>query len=290
VTRNSNLPQLRDLSAQELCAAFAIDSDAIRWFAPEVIAELAVLKEWIFNGELASFWQDVLKVLISSILHKRLSELREVHYTYIVDRSRTTRPPKRTVDASSEIIRKIMTTFIQFEVSRNRLERAEMMPALDRSDPTFITGSSDEGVQQVGPGIDLVVTSPPYFGMNDYVRSQYLTYLIFPDPNFHNQLKLEIGARRDRRSLAKLNDYLSVLDKSFKEIGLRVSDGGCLAVVLGTSFTSAASVRPQLEALESALRAAEMKVLWMGSRRVIYRKINNTPFREEHIWVLRKAD
>jgi len=267
-----------------------MDNDTLRWFAPDVVAELAVVKEWIATGGFASGWRDVLKVLVSAILHKRLSELREVHYTYIVDRSKTTRRPTRLVDSSSEIVKKIMASFIQFEISRNRLLRAGMMPGGRQCDPTFITSSSEEGIRCVGTEIDLVVTSPPYFGMNDYVRSQYLTHLVFPDSKFSNQLSLEIGARRDRRSAARLNDYLLVLERSFKEIGMRVSAGGCVAVILGTSITTSASIRPQLGALERALRAAEMKMLWAGSRRVIYRKINNTPFREEHIWVLRKGD
>jgi DNA modification methylase len=288
--RNAELSGIRRLKAEEACAAFAIDSDAIRWFAPDVIAELAVAKHWISTGAAAAAWGEVLPILVSSILHKRLSEFREVHYTYIVDRSKTTHRPTRSVDAFAEISRKIVGSFIQFDVARTRLERAGMMPSSSQPDPAFIMTTSEEGVRHVGGEIDLVVTSPPYFGMNDYVRSQYLTQLVFPSANFEEQLGLEIGARRSRRSMPRLNDYLAILERSFKEMGARMNNGGCLAIILGTSYSSSASVRPHLDALENAVRAAEMKMLWHSTRRVIYRKINNTPFREEHIWVLRKAE
>ena len=289
-TRSRLLPGARKLTPEQICEAYSIELDAVRWFAPHVLAELAVIKGWMASGEIVGAWNESMVVLVSAILHKRLSELREVHYTYIVDRSRTKEAPSSNVNTQSEIIKKITSTFVQFEVTRHRLERAGMMPSLEQDDPIFITGSSEECLTGLGQEIDLVVTSPPYFGMNDYVRSQYLTQLIFPDSAFDRYLSLEIGTRRNRRNLVRLNEYLELLSRCFKEIGMRMRLGGCVAVILGTSHASTASVRPQLEALEDTLAAAELKMLWAGTRRVIYRKINNTPFREEHIWVLRKAE
>jgi DNA modification methylase len=288
--RNQQVVATRSLTSEQICEASSIDPEAIRWFMPQVLEELAIVKDWIANGETVAAWREAVAVLVSAVLHKRLSELREVHYTYIVDRSRTKRAPSRDVDTYSEIIKKITGTFVRFEITRNRLERAGVMPGIARSDPVFLTGSSEECVMRVAPDIDLVITSPPYFGMNDYVRSQYLTHLIFPDDAFEHQLDLEIGTRRNRRSMVKLDEYLELLIRCFKEIGMRMRVNGCVAVVLGTSHASRASVRPGLDALENALSAAELKMLWTGTRRVIYRKINNTPFREEHIWVLRKAE
>jgi len=287
--RSQRLTEARALSLQELCSMWSLQPDATRWFTHEVLTELAIVKEWMVDGDVVRGWRETAEILVSSILHKRLSELREVHYTYIVDRSRTKKSPSRGVDAYAEIVSKIKSTFIRFEVTRHRLERAEMMPDLTREGPIFLTGSSEDRLAEVSPEIDLVVTSPPYFGMNDYVRSQYLSELIFPDPTFDRQLELEIGTRRNRRSIVKLDEYLAVLSRCFKEIGIRMSVGGCVAVIVGASHASRASVRPQISTLEDTIWAGELKLLWAGTRRVIYRKINNTPFREEHIWVLRKA-
>jgi DNA modification methylase len=283
------LAEARGLTVQELCAQWAIQSDAARWFTPAVLRELAIVKQWIACGDAVRGWSSTAEVLVSSILHKRLSELREVHYTYIVDRSRTKTSPSSEVDAYTEIVNKIANTFVRFEVTRRRLERAGMMPESAQEGPAFITASSEDPLAEVVPDVDLVVTSPPYFGMNDYVRSQYLTELIFPDPTFWRQLQLEIGTRRNRRSATKLDEYLAVLSQCFKQVSIRMRVGGCVAVIAGASQSSHASVRPEISALENAICAAELKLLWTGTRRVIYRKINNTPFREEHIWVLRKV-
>src|SRR6266496_1723489 len=276
--RSQRLAEIRSLTSEQVCETWSMEPDAIRWFAPQVLAELAIVKDWMANGEIVRGWSEVVLVLVSAVLHKRLSELREVHYTYIVDRSRTKKVPSRPVDTYSEIGNKITSTFVRFEVTRHRLERAGMMPGPGESGPTFLTGSSEEGLAEVRPEIDLVVTSPPYFGMNDYVRSQYLTQLIFPDPMFERQLELEIGTRRNRKNVAKIDEYLAVLSRSFKEVGARMRVGGYVAVILGTSHVSPSSIRPQLTTLESTLCGAELKVLWTGTRRVLYRKINNTPF------------
>jgi hypothetical protein len=163
-----------------------------------------------------------------------------------------------------------------------------MMPDREQSGPVFFTASADERLADFDEGIDLMVTSPPSFGMNDYVRSQYLTQLIFPDAMFRENLALEIGARRNRNSVAKLNEYLELLGRCFKSIGARMHAGGCVAVILAASAPSRASIRPQLDVLQDRLSSPDMKLLWTGSRRVIHRKINNTPFRDEHIWVLRR--
>lgn len=276
------------LPSHVLCEEWDFDADAMRWFSHDILSELAIVKRWITEGTVVSLWRDVVKVLVSAVLHKPLSELREVHYTYIVDRSRTKRIPTHSINGQQVITEKIRQTFVQFEVARHRLERAEMMPSPQQADPYFISGSSDECLAQLTTDIDLVVTSPPYFGMNDYVRSQYLTQLIFPDEQYQSHLDLEIGTRRNRNSPIKANEYLTMLSKTFKQIGAKASVGACVAVILGTSRASQDSIRPSLEALETSLYGSDLYKVWSGTRRVLYRKINNTPFREEHIWVFRK--
>jgi DNA modification methylase len=286
--RKSRLKDYLDCSPDELCTAARFQQDANRWFAPHVLAELAVVKEWVATGENAQNWMDVILILVSSILHRRLSELRHVHYTYVVDRSKAKYPPKNTPDAYSEVRNKLTGTFVRFEVTQNRLRRAGISPNTLR-DPLFVAGNSEYCLSSIVSEVDLVITSPPYFGMNDYVRSQYLTWLIFPWDTFDSDVVLEMGTRRDRRSSVKLDRYLDSLGSCFKTVGQMLSPGGHLAVVMGTSHASNASVRPEIDDLSTALAMADLRPIWRGVRRVVYRKINNTPYREEHIWVLRKG-
>jgi hypothetical protein len=285
--RASRLAHFVALRPDDLVSAAEIEQDANRWFTHSVLAELAVIKEWMASGENAQKWSDVILVMISSILHRRLSELRHVHYTYVVDRSRTKQPPKNVPDTYAEVRNKLTSTFVRFEVTQKRLKRAGISPNAIQ-EPLFVAGDSEHCLPNVVSEADLVITSPPYFGMNDYVRSQYLTWLIFPWGTFNSDVMLEIGARRDRRSSVKLNRYLDSLGACFKATGQVLRPGGYVAIVVGTSHASAASARPEIDDLAAALKMADLRPIWSGVRRVVYRKINNTPYREEHIWVMRK--
>ncbi|HEX3960602.1 MAG TPA: DNA methyltransferase [Trebonia sp.] len=287
--RRSRINYYLECPSEDLCVAAKFEQDAIRWFTPSVLSELAIIKDWMASSGTVSDWSDVVLVLVSSILHRRLSELRHVHYTYVVDRSRAKHPPKNTPDPYSEVKKKITSTFIRTEVTRSRLERAGVFPSSLQTPPLFVVGNSEKSLSSIDSEVDLVVTSPPYFGMNDYVRSQYLTWLIFPWDTFDRDVALEIGTRRDRRSAVKMNQYLDSLGVCFKTIGQMLRVGGHAAVVMGTSHTSAASVRPEIDDLSAALSMADLHPIWRGVRRVVYRKINNTPYREEHIWVMRKG-
>lgn len=79
--------------------------------------------------------------------------------------------------------------------------------------------------------VDLIVTSPPYPRMIDYVKSQRLTFGFFDD-DFRNYTGDEIGARY-RRSR---QDSLSSYEQSIKEVNKRMvsllKKGGYLCVVL----------------------------------------------------------
>ena len=78
----------------------------------------------------------------------------------------------------------------------------------------------------------LVVTSPPYYCMTDYIRSQRLTFLWF-GWNL-NQLKIsESGARYKRFRQNSRSGYLDEMEKSFVQISRVLKPGGRCAVVIG---------------------------------------------------------
>ena len=63
--------------------------ESTKWFEPEALAEVGCAKQWIAEAKSAT---SPVEVVFSSLLQKA-SILRDVHYTYIVDRSRTKMPP-----------------------------------------------------------------------------------------------------------------------------------------------------------------------------------------------------
>jgi DNA modification methylase len=84
--------------------------------------------------------------------------------------------------------------------------------------------------------MDIVITSPPYPNMSDYVNSQRLSYYLsghglLPNgtiPDFTE----EIGARRRRRKPGSLDDYLNALRDCNKAISVKLKVGGYACLVM----------------------------------------------------------
>jgi hypothetical protein len=81
---------------------------------------------------------------------------------------------------------------------------------------------------------DLVVTSPPYYNVTDYIKSQRLSNL-WLDVDTTSLKKLEIGARYKRGRLNGLNEYLIAMQSAMIEIVRVLKQGKFCCVVLGES-------------------------------------------------------
>lgn len=82
--------------------------------------------------------------------------------------------------------------------------------------------------------VDLVVTSPPYPNMTDYVTSQRLSYyyLGFDLTNKNSLKDLEIGARSKRSRKDSLDCYLKDMQKANEEISRKIKSGGYACYVM----------------------------------------------------------
>jgi DNA modification methylase len=272
---------------ENICRKANIAPGAIRWFTQPVLAEIAIVKQWILhNSRLTRKWRNALIVTLSSLLHGRFSIARNYHYTYVVDNSRVKHEARGKVDVAEFFVNKLLDNMIQGEIARDRLIRSSNGSRFPH--PKFMWGRAQQ-IEHLGEGqIDFVVTSPPYFGMNDYVRSQYLTWLVFQWNEYEQDLRRESGSRRSRTSRVSLASYFSDMNKSFFEIHRVLRKGGFLALVLGSSTTKLARQIDPLKELRGQLNDIGFKLLWEGSRRIRFRKINNTPFRDEVIWIFQR--
>lgn len=285
--RAKRISSFSKMLPENICKKANINQGAIRWFTQPVLAEIAIVKQWILhNGKLARTWRKALIVTLSSLLHGRFSIARNYHYTYVVDNSRVKEEARGKVDVAELFVNKLFDNMIQGQIARERLMRVSngsRMPF-----PEFVQGRAQQ-IEGLGEGqVDFVVTSPPYFGMNDYVRSQYLTWLIFQWNEYEQDLTSESGSRRSRTSRTSLDTYFADMHKSFSEIHRVLRKGGYLALVLGSSTTKLAREIDLLKELKKQLDSIGFNLLWEGRRRVRFRKINNTPFRDEVIWVFQR--
>ena len=82
--------------------------------------------------------------------------------------------------------------------------------------------------------VDLIVTSPSYPNMTDYVKSQRLSYywLGIPISSANNDLISEIGARRKRQSKDALKKYLEDMQICIKILSSKVREGGFVCFVM----------------------------------------------------------
>ncbi|HSH61826.1 MAG TPA: hypothetical protein VK988_19705 [Acidimicrobiales bacterium] len=268
-----------------LCDWAGIDEGADRFFATRALREIAVAKRWLAEA-VPMDWTSVVWVLLSSILH-RVSELREVHYTYVVDRSKTTRKPTSTVDVPLSLTRKISDVFRDAMIFREEMATAGM-PLNPSTQPRYVKADAQTEVQHLAGPYDVAITSPPYFGMNDYVRSQYLTWLIDPWEGFDNDVFGELGARRDRWSRGKAQAYVDGVGAVISGLSRKLRTGAPLVLVLGQSHSAIAQEYNPVAAVKAAVKESGFDLLWERERRVQFRKINNTPYRAEVVCVFRK--
>ncbi|MEE4957289.1 DNA methyltransferase [Pseudomonas alliivorans] len=109
--------------------------------------------------------------------------------------------------------------------------------------------------------IDFVVTSPPYYGVADYIKSQRLSYLWFdrdelaPDQlGFRDFQKLrahESGARSNRTRKNSHELYINFINSFFIECYRVLKVGSSMALVVGESGARASTTNELILAAES---------------------------------------
>jgi hypothetical protein len=191
------------------------------------------------------------------------------------------------VDVPQLFVRCIRNAFADGYLARRCLEHIGWR-SCDVLPPVFHRGQAAAIGDFLDGPVDLVLTSPPYFGMNDYVRSQYLSWLIFQWEGYEEDIQHELGSRRARQRAESVTEYLAQMRPIIKAMHSVLRRGGFLAIVLGCSDGRAARSVNVLQELQSSVEVLGFKRIWSGKRRVQFRKINNTPYREEAIWVYRR--
>ena len=93
--------------------------------------------------------------------------------------------------------------------------------------------------------VDLILTSPPYYGVADYVKSQRLSFLWFDKSiipvegysfdDFERLRHRETGARSFRHRKNSFDDYMNYMKEYFQESHRILRAGRYLAIVLGDS-------------------------------------------------------
>lgn len=193
-----------------------------KWYAESTTEELRRL--WGVVVAEDSPYSDIVRAAFSSVLISVCKETR--HWGYICDNS--TPKTDRVGDARGAFSRSLKA-YRSAYLSRHGYGNGDIPLA------EVIEGDAREVVSRIQDGaIDLVVTSPPYFGVADYAKSQRLSMEWF-GRDIEPVRQSEIGARSKRHRKAASLDFLKELRGVFVECHRVLKSGGYAVVVLGSS-------------------------------------------------------
>ncbi len=130
---------------------------------------------------------------------------------------------------------------------------------------------------------DLVITSPPYYNMTDYILSQRLSSLWF---NFDMKTlrTKEIGSRHKRFRKNSLSEYLQRMKDSLWAIAHVLKKGHFCCLIIGESPHH----QPFLDKLEKIYCEQRLKLIESLSRRVAKQRSLSPVLHHEKILILRK--
>lgn len=234
--------------------------ELLKWYHPQTVQEiLAILAAVVArpDGRL----NDCFLAILSSVLKGASSQVK--HWGWVCD---NVRPKQHEI-----VYRPALTSFISASIQylRNCTSAFGEVYANDegatresvRRRSRILNGDSVAAMNKRAAGsVDLVVTSPPYFGVADYVKSQRLTYLWFDIPelagrqlgftDFEALRARESGARSNRSRSSSYSSYISYMNSFFISAGRILRGDGHLALVVGES-ASRQRTTEQLIALAS---------------------------------------
>lgn len=224
------------------------------WYHPATLTELACLFVTIRTSD--GPYRIVAEATFSSILRSSCSQ--QKHWGWVCDNVKPT-----------ELIYRPATRFFfeklkSYENARSDLWNKDGLNSGPPCVADATVGDCAVVLQQApAESVDLVVTSPPYFSMTDYVRSQRLTFLWF-EWDLYGLKKAEFGARYKRHRKTALEQYLADMRRAFGEISRVLKSGRACCVVIGES----PSRQPYLDDVRDIMSDSGLRIETRIRRRV----------------------
>lgn len=215
------------------------------WYHPNTLHELNLL----FTNCLAIknvHLRECFLAIFSSILKATCSQGK--HWGWVCD---NVKPKQHEITYKDAI-----STFHEYaskyiEASENSFQLLkEAEPGITRSSvrkrTTLRRGDCVKHMKSINEtSVDLILTSPPYYGVADYVKSQRLSYLWFDHPDLDNKKlgykffetlrKEEKGTRSTRHRATSRADYIDFITTFLAESNRVLKKNGKLALIVGES-------------------------------------------------------
>lgn len=197
-----------------------------KWYHPHTGAELVFI--WKYIQGCKGTGRQLLDFCFSTILMSACSETR--HWGYVCD---NTRPLNyKYVDAFALFESTVLQLIKAYEDRDNSLLEGQKLPL---PSVTVIKNDAVHALRTLSKNtVDLVVTSPPYYGVIDYVKAQRLG-MEWSGLSIEVARQQETGARSKRARLTAREDYLNEIREVFTEVARVMKKDSFCCMVFGQS-------------------------------------------------------
>jgi DNA modification methylase len=113
------------------------------------------------------------------------------------------------------------------------IKRAGFDPKSQIEESSFIQQNIKDEWRRIERKVDIILTSPPYAGVTDYVKGQRLSFYWYPEWNFEDYAYKEVGARSKRARGNFFNDYLLDIKDFIIKSHYVLKNHGKFVVVIG---------------------------------------------------------
>lgn len=198
------------------------------WFEERTFNQVAFLI-LRYNQEQNQLMRDVLNLIISSLLVTLSSQNKG--WAYIADNVKPKQEELREKPVFEYYKQSVKRLFAVIESQRKLTSDSfdTFYSQVAREKRVFTKSILDSNLD--AESINLIITSPPYPKMIDYVKSQRLVFC-YSEKNFKDYTELETGARYRRARKNALLEYETSLSKINKELFEILKTEGFLCVVL----------------------------------------------------------
>ncbi|MCK1754138.1 site-specific DNA-methyltransferase [Bradyrhizobium sp. 137] len=245
-----------------------------KWYTPRTLNDLRKLRGGI--AELRGDGRILAEAAFSAILLPVCRETR--HWGYVCD---NTAPKDNNERDVIELYEKTLIGFAEAYEARDAYRTVSYRRELPVPEVRVLEGDAADVLKSKSvEGAQLIVTSPPYFGVADYVKAQRLT-LEWQGLEIEPLRQKEIGARSKRHRLVAADQYLADCKRVFDGCRGVLDRGRACAVVFGESGDRA----PMKEKFEQVVESCQFKLIYKQSRKISSGRRQNPSLQTEHLLI-----